>query len=239
MSNATLRYAFACAQCRRKKIRCDGEEPTCRRCRQSNEHCHYAQRATETRLEHANARIERLQAELAQSKQSASPDSSSLTHEDATRSPSRQLPRTEFVSEGINEQEDISPHVGHDEHGQLTYHGPTSRFSDGGLTVWHMEPSPPQMQQDFQREHAAALENNYVMLNEVWTPLVESKTTEDLGAEPGLVHKLLNWFWIWQYPLHNYLYRPCKSICTHSSMILHLTMFRLHHGHGSWRTVLF
>ncbi|KAF2160104.1 hypothetical protein M409DRAFT_29401 [Zasmidium cellare ATCC 36951] len=65
------------------------------------------------------------------------------------------------------------------------------------------------MHQNMQKEHAAALENNYVMLNEVWEPLVESKTTEDLGAEPELVHKLLNWFWIWQYPLHNYLYRPC------------------------------
>lgn len=120
------------------------------------------------------------------------------------------MPRTEFLSEGITEQEDISPHVGHDEHGHLTYHGPTSRFSDGGLTGWHMEPSTPKMHQNLQKEHAAALENNYVMLNEVWTPLVESKTTEDLGADPSLVHKLLNWFWVWQYPLHNYLYRPCQ-----------------------------
>ncbi|KAL1619087.1 hypothetical protein SLS54_006939 [Diplodia seriata] len=40
-SKAPRRYGFACSACNRKKIRCDGDKPTCRRCRVRGETCTY------------------------------------------------------------------------------------------------------------------------------------------------------------------------------------------------------
>lgn len=115
-----------------------------------------------------------------------------------------------IASAATHEQDDISPHVGLDEHGDVTYHGPTSRFSVGGLAELQGERNSYPQGRNSQQDHAAALESNYDMMHQVWEPLLETKTTQDLGVEPNLVQRLLNLFWTWQYPLHNYIYRPCR-----------------------------
>jgi hypothetical protein len=35
------RYGFACANCRKRKARCDGVMPTCDRCLANKEQCHF------------------------------------------------------------------------------------------------------------------------------------------------------------------------------------------------------
>lgn len=35
------KYGFACANCRKKKARCNGEAPSCRRCTANNERCRF------------------------------------------------------------------------------------------------------------------------------------------------------------------------------------------------------
>lgn len=51
-STSQRRYGFACIQCRRKKIKCDGLRPTCRRCQKAQSRCTYKETdASATRLQ--------------------------------------------------------------------------------------------------------------------------------------------------------------------------------------------
>lgn len=66
---APRRYAFACISCRRKKIRCNGEQPNCKSCLRSNEPCEYPQRSVAVQLQHANTRIRELEDDLRDARQ--------------------------------------------------------------------------------------------------------------------------------------------------------------------------
>jgi hypothetical protein len=63
-AKAPRRYAFACSNCRRKKIRCDGERPECHNCAKAQESCGYAQTSTDVQLRRAQSRIRTLEERL-------------------------------------------------------------------------------------------------------------------------------------------------------------------------------
>lgn len=53
-SQAHAQRHTACNMCRDKKVRCDGEQPSCSKCRQSGEECVYVPVPTPTRATLAN-----------------------------------------------------------------------------------------------------------------------------------------------------------------------------------------
>lgn len=64
MAKTPRRYAFACSNCRRKKIRCDGERPECHNCAKAQESCGYSQTSTDVQLRRAQTRIRTLEERL-------------------------------------------------------------------------------------------------------------------------------------------------------------------------------
>ena len=91
-------------------------------------------------------------------------------------------------------QDPLSPHVGLDERGRVTYHGPTSRFSvgtvsDAQLNVQPDSHSTPQI-------GVATAGHDVDMMAQVWQPLLESETEADLGAPPDMVQRLLKINWM-------------------------------------------
>lgn len=166
----------------------------------SNDQCQYPGSHTLSQLNRAQARVSQLENELASARQ---PHSLSQTQSYDSASESQSL-RSGKSSESIitERQEDVSPHVGLDEHGEVTFHGPTSRFSAGPIDEFARR----RRSDDAQSVDFAGYSG---MLQQVWQPLIASKTEADLGAPPMLVMKLLTFYWTWQYPLHNYIYKPC------------------------------
>lgn len=60
------RYGFSCTNCRRKKIRCNGEKPVCKNCSgRLRSTCFYGQpKSTELQLERAYQQVQKLQEQL-------------------------------------------------------------------------------------------------------------------------------------------------------------------------------
>lgn len=168
-------------------------------------------------MREAQARIEELEGALA-----------SVRADNAANSPSSVLSRNPFPAVGGIEasavppagptDETISPHVGLDESGHVTYHGPTSRFHAFSLT----DASPASaeaLRGRLYNSHAPAMESNLDMLRHVWQPLLQTKTEDQLGLPPKLANDLLDIYWAWQYPLHNCVYKPCKPWSCYSTRL--------------------
>lgn len=123
-TKAPRRYAFACSNCRRKKIRCDGERPQCHNCIKVQETCGYAQTSTEVQLRRAQTRIrtleDRLKALSILNEEEQSKLRSKLEH---STSPSSQL--DEEASVDTESQEDqFWSQVGIDEDGTVSVNFP-------------------------------------------------------------------------------------------------------------------
>jgi hypothetical protein len=60
------RYGFSCTNCRRKKIRCHGEKPTCRNCTGNlKSTCSYGpSKSTKLQLDRAYQQVQKLQEQL-------------------------------------------------------------------------------------------------------------------------------------------------------------------------------
>ncbi|GAB7336650.1 hypothetical protein MBLNU13_g10334t2 [Cladosporium sp. NU13] len=194
-------------RCKKRKTRCGGERPTCRRCARSNEPCHYPQYTAhaEERLKQAEARIKELEAALA-ARTSVSNVSPSTTYDHTV---STSLPREEPTLSAVGPvDQDISPHFGLDETGQLTYHGSTSRFHASSIADSQPD-SSADLRASLYNSHKPALESNVELLRRVWQPLLQIQTEAELGLPPSLCHTLLDIYWTWQHPLHNCVYKPC------------------------------
>lgn len=103
----------------------------------------------------------------------------------------------------------VSPHIARDEHGTITYHGPTSRFHAETISDASLE-SATGLRESLYRSHAQAFENNTELMRHVWEPMLKTKTEQELGVPPEVVKELLDVYWIWQHPLHNCVYKPCQ-----------------------------
>lgn len=90
---------------------------------------------------------------------------------------------------------------------QLHYFGATSRF------LWHEEPglgdasAQPQIDEDYHRK--------WLLSNSRFYTSWEKRAYENLGLDPEVSAEaataLLQMYWTWQGPLHNCVYKPCKS----------------------------
>lgn len=225
-------YAFACNRCRSRKSRCDGERPSCRRCVRSNETCQYPHHSahTEEQLRDAQARINELEGALAE--RSSQADLSPALGMSGSQTMSTEFEPGSTMLPVTRNDEAISPHVGLDESGHVTYHGPTSRFYASSL-VELSSASAEALRTRLYQTHAPALESNLEMLHHVWQPLLQTKTEDELGMPPKLAQDLLNIYWVWQYPLHNCVYKPCK--CSSPNMLMYADVERV--SSWTWRSV--
>ncbi|KXT14832.1 hypothetical protein AC579_4091 [Pseudocercospora musae] len=89
-------YRLTCSACRKKKQKCDGEQPQCRICQAYGEPCHYDKTPPMTQVLAMASRIEELERMLSDAKHNGSP---LLTQELAEKSTSNQTEYTEAGSQ--------------------------------------------------------------------------------------------------------------------------------------------
>ncbi|KAL1887978.1 hypothetical protein Sste5346_009860 [Sporothrix stenoceras] len=232
---ALRKYGFSCLACRRRKIRCDGHRPTCRGCSRSGEPCVYqAHDASVSRLSHALERSEARVAELQESLRGA--ESLNLLssqariatagHAEFTTGPGPvlaapcSLPVDEKDSAVTKRHELDSAGKTSlivDEHGTLHYYGATSRFhlfgaanQTAGGTV-----TPPVVATDEAYHRRWLLSNARFQASWDRAALANLRKLtvgdDDDGPDPEIATTLLQIYWTWQAPLHNYVYRRCFS----------------------------
>ncbi|KAJ5115378.1 hypothetical protein NUU61_001137 [Penicillium alfredii] len=212
------RAAQACAFCRRRKLRCNNEKPTCSNCKGYAKECVYTTRSEKPRYDvicpekrsplivprPSKARIARLEAENQHLRQrisgngrgltAASPSQNDETQESPAKSPDTAHPQS-AVSRIF-----ISPN------GDSSYHGLTSTLFDDAPTDRHGQTrADPQAPVEHIRKRLmgeAAYQRQLEMLN-----LRQGKLDFD-GVDPELGMHLLSLHWNRQH--HSFLitYRP-------------------------------
>ncbi|KAG6049794.1 hypothetical protein E4U17_006718 [Claviceps sp. LM77 group G4] len=201
MSTAKLtkKSAFSCEPCRRRKVKCGGEQPICWRCSARNDECIYKLNPTLSYTQRLEERIKELEDQVDSLSRSPPPRADS----------SHSSPPTS----NLDDQKHVSPH-GSDEHGinrnfqtlkvddqvGITYHGATSFFhllSDrsgtAGLEIAHVNSDP-----DIDSQRRGRLVGN------AW----HQRAMENLFEIPEPFQYLLNMHWCWIQPLFNFIYRP-------------------------------
>jgi hypothetical protein len=88
---------------------------------------------------------------------------------------------------------------------QLQYFGSTSRF--------HMRPlshlgggAKPKANEDYHRKWLVSNSRFFSS----WERLAYDKLLNGSDIDPDSAFTLLQIYWTWQAPMHNYVYRPCK-----------------------------
>lgn len=117
---AMKKSAFSCNQCRKRKVKCGGEKPSCVRCTGRNESCEYKLPPTLSYTQKLEKRVQELEEALSIAQANGS---SAVT---AEQSPSNTVLSTTSGQKGTY----LGPIKGLkvDEKGAVTYHGATSFF---------------------------------------------------------------------------------------------------------------
>lgn len=215
------RYGFACASCKTRKVKCNGDHPICSACRRSGHQCVWPDETTaERQLREANAHIRRLEATVRQRDKSEDRgDHGQERPSTSTGSSARRLTGQSTSPEGINHETtpatintdghtdsgtQIWFQVGLGEDGAVVYNGPTSRFHAGAIEENNLDDIVGS-----DRSHVETLKSQYSLMDSVWTPLAVVKSSMDgtgISNEVGMA--LLDIYWTWLHPLHNCVYRP-------------------------------
>ncbi|OJI95766.1 hypothetical protein ASPVEDRAFT_119458 [Aspergillus versicolor CBS 583.65] len=228
-SRAKVRkYDFACLECRRRKVKCDGRRPTCVNCTRSRATCHYRDQSVfvsrlADELQLCKARVQELENQIEE-----------LATLDSTARDSR---LTELVLQLRQRQSDnharqsmeLSPSPAehdrlalHDEisfdggaidsldvEGRQQYFGATSRFhalSDGRAQVAEQSDTQATEIQEMEVYHKKWLHSN-APFQESWERTAYTNIHLYTEADPVTCSSLLKVYWAWQAPLHNYVYR--------------------------------
>ncbi|ROT42382.1 hypothetical protein SODALDRAFT_336132 [Sodiomyces alkalinus F11] len=190
--------AFSCEPCRRRKVKCGGEQPTCNRCAARLEDCVYKLNPTLSYTSRLEQRIKDLEAQLAMVKsdipspadrfQQTSPSTSrslSLTPDPVVLEPGYE----DFVSESFQG-------LTVDDKGSITYHGATSFFQ--------LPDDRPPGFRGLASSSAEATQRRERLVANAW----QQRALEKLSDIPEPFHYLLNVLWSWTQPLFNFIYRP-------------------------------
>lgn len=107
--------AFSCDQCRKRKVRCGGEQPSCKRCVAREETCEYKLPPTLSYTQKLESRVEELERLVLQLQIPPAKEASGSPQPGSPK-PRSGLPPVSF--EGLK----------FDNQGSITYHGATSFF---------------------------------------------------------------------------------------------------------------
>ncbi|PYI30070.1 hypothetical protein BP00DRAFT_374036 [Aspergillus indologenus CBS 114.80] len=226
------KYGFACLQCRRRKVKCDGRKPACLNCGRSEEICRYkvdstyqthlteelrAQRSRVRELEDEIRRLagldvssrERRLAELVAELDRRRPQDD----RDNTSAPNSPPEGTEqqlrSTVEGICY--DGGAHFSMDNDGRAQFFGATSRFHTFPDNSHVVERLPENKEPEHRVEeeyHRKWLTSN-ARFQDSWERLAYSNISEYIDVDPAICVQLLEVYWAWQAPLHNCVYRRC------------------------------
>ncbi|KAK1766916.1 nitrogen assimilation transcription factor nit-4 [Phialemonium atrogriseum] len=185
--------AFSCEPCRKRKVKCGGERPTCKRCATRTEACVYKLNPTLSYTQRLERRVQELEQQLAGIQSQGSyvrPVAPAPAH---LRKPS------DAVDDGL-----AGSFTGLklDDKGVITYHGTTSFFqlpseNEMSATPSSSSQSPPAIGD-------ADLDRRERLVTNAW----QQRALEDLSATPEPFQYLLNIHWCWIQPLFNFIYRP-------------------------------
>ncbi|KAL3480560.1 fungal-specific transcription factor domain-containing protein [Aspergillus californicus] len=222
------KYGFACLECRRRKVKCDGRRPTCVNCARSKERCHYRDHS---------AFVARLVEELQTQKERVQELTAQIEHLSTLDSASRDRRLEELVSalqQRHNQEQDqppieLSPSLVDQEHrdqsddlsytggalfsvdmdGRHQYFGATSRFhalsDDLAVLTAQNEGKLPELQ-EIESYHQKWLTSN-ARFQDSWERMANANIPTYTEADRALCANLLDVYWAWQAPLHNCVYR--------------------------------
>ncbi|KAL2843703.1 fungal-specific transcription factor domain-containing protein [Aspergillus pseudoustus] len=200
MSSITARRksAFSCDQCRKRKVKCGGEQPGCIRCTRRNDTCEYKLNPTLSYTERLENRVKELEeyVSLTQGNGYAAPNGRTEQPPTMTALPAV-LPRTlakRTYSEAFKGLK-VDPKGG------VTYHGATSFFQ---LPTSTMDEAPGV--QDGGPSHMLDEGNQRKekLVSNAW----HQRALESFLETPEPFQFLLNIHWCWIQPLFNFIYRP-------------------------------
>ncbi|KAF2755984.1 hypothetical protein EJ05DRAFT_84599 [Pseudovirgaria hyperparasitica] len=211
-SKGPRRYGFACAACNKRKIRCDGERPVCRRCLKRGDHCVYKPtEADSNQLHQALDRIAFLEDQIRKldisddTERARVLEACGVSDADASTS-SNAAPK--LVPLGGCGTLQPCDELSVDEHGQVQYFGTTSRFYMPDEHSERVEYSNNEQMLFDKPAHIEWLRTN-ANLHHSLEKLTLANLRNDPSVDPALSSALLQHYWTWQHPLHNCVYRRC------------------------------
>ncbi|KFY97135.1 hypothetical protein V498_02238 [Pseudogymnoascus sp. VKM F-4517 (FW-2822)] len=177
--------AFSCDQCRKRKVRCGGEQPFCNRCVAREEACEYKLPPTLSYTQKLESRVEELERLVSQLQIPPAKEPSGSPQPGSPK-PRSGLPPVSF--EGLK----------FDGQGSITYHGATSFF--------HLPTAGPDKPSTVS-DPSASLDGERIrqrLVNNAW----HQRALETFADTPEPFQFLLKTHWCWIQPLFNFVYRP-------------------------------
>lgn len=187
--------AFSCEPCRRRKVKCDGNQPVCNRCTSRNETCVYKLSPSLNYTKTLENRIASLETALA----AATSQSTGSQHAAGRPMPvlPPMQPPTKTTVELFEEATASIPGLRRDDRGHVSFHGRTSLMSLGASQSPQRNGvgSPSTTDLDGGKQE---------LINSAWT----ERALEKLSNLPEAIQILLDMHWCWVQPLFNFIYRP-------------------------------
>ncbi|KIA75370.1 hypothetical protein HK57_00153 [Aspergillus ustus] len=201
MSSITARRksAFSCDQCRKRKVKCGGEQPSCARCTRRKETCEYKLNPTLSYTERLENKVKELESYISLTQPNAYAARNARTEQSPTRTALPPLlPRTPAKRTYSGAFKGLKV----DAKGGVTYHGATSFFqlptSDMSDTLGVQDGGGPSPILDEGNQRKEKLVSN------AW----HQRALEAFQETPEPFQFLLNIHWCWIQPLFNFIYRP-------------------------------
>ncbi|ODA79411.1 hypothetical protein RJ55_05004 [Drechmeria coniospora] len=190
-AKATKKSAFSCEPCRRRKVKCGGEQPACNRCVAREDDCLYKLNPTLSYTQSLEKRISELESELAKFTSASTSSHSSPPLNTVPDGPPHARPADERLLVPSFRGFKI------DDRGTITYHGTTSFFS---LPSEQASATAPDclapVDSDFDRRER--------LVNNAW----QQRALENLSNIPEPFQYLLNVHWTYINPMFSFVYRP-------------------------------
>ncbi|KAG5933606.1 hypothetical protein E4U53_000936 [Claviceps sorghi] len=203
---ATKKSAFSCEPCRRRKVKCGGEQPICQRCVARKDECIYKLLVQDIRpsLEVMRPRLEERIKELEDQVKSLTRFPPSIAESSHSSPPPPSNPDgSVHVSQHGSDEQSMNQNfetLKVDDKGSITYHGATSFFnlpSDRSGSVVSVLPQSNSTSDIDDRRRERLVSN-------AW----HQRAMENLSEIPEPFQYLLNVHWCWIQPLFNFIYRP-------------------------------
>ncbi|KAH8590206.1 fungal-specific transcription factor domain-containing protein [Bisporella sp. PMI_857] len=223
---------LTCANCRARKVRCEGSQPTCKTCEVYHDECRYDKAppisqviAMAKRLQEAEDVIAELRAKVDTTSPSSlqiniTPQDGHLHNAlDGTGTPSTPyipISGSEFLPE--DQTGDTAVHttskvstaadLSVDEHGEIQYYGPTSAVHDPpqiDLPVPQALSSHPNV---FTRADARSALAAQARESAIWEEFALGNASLQTGIPRQVLAKLLHLHWTWVSPMFMWVYRP-------------------------------
>ncbi|KAK2594319.1 hypothetical protein QQS21_007964 [Conoideocrella luteorostrata] len=199
-AKATKKSAFSCEPCRRRKVKCGGEQPICQRCAARNDECIYKLNPTLSYTQRLEERIKELEDQVAHLSKSplsvagsahSSPPLS--TNQDGSTNVARHTPDEQGVTRSFKS-------LKVDDKGSITYHGATSFFNLPSDRNGNDLSDTPFMNSSSDTDN----QRRERLISNAW----HQRAMENLSEIPEPFQYLLNVHWCWIQPLFNFIYRP-------------------------------